>query len=328
MLDYGLPENGSSPVKTILVVRLGAMGDIIHALPAVLSLKRSFPAARITWIVEAKWCPLLDGSGLVDRIVRFHRHEPGSWMATRKELRTESYDLAVDFQGLIKSALIAWLARPGRIVGYAAPREKPAGLFYSTHVTPRSQHVVDQAVDLVRAAGASNIHPDFPLPPGTPEGNLPAGPFVLASPLAGWTSKQWPLLYYEKLAAGLGQSFGLPLVLNGAPGTVPTVAGTLRHESGIAGLINATRRASLVIGVDSGPLHLAAALGKPGVAIFGPTDPLRNGPFGVTMEVFRQPGAATTYRRGTEIDPSMRAITPEMIMPAIAAQRSQSDCHV
>ena len=310
------------------MVRLGAMGDIIHALPAVSSLRTNFPAARITLVVESKWSPLLEGSGLVDRIVHFHRHEPGSWNATRRELRTESYDLAIDFQGLIKSALIAWLSRPRRIVGYAAPREEAARLLYSTRVTPASQHVVDQAMDLAHAAGASHTKTNFILPPGTPEGDLPKTPFALASPLAGWTSKQWPLSSYETLAASLRLRFGMPLVLNGAPGAVPMVPGTLRHESGIAGLIDVTRRASLVIGVDSGPLHLAAALGRPGVAIFGPTDPLRNGPFGGTMEVFRQDGAETTYRRGTEIDSSMRAITPELIMPAIAGKLSQAGCHV
>ena len=92
------------------------------------------------------------------------------------------------------------------------------------------------------------------------------------------------------------------------------------HESGIPGLIDATRRAALVIGVDSGPLHLAAALNKAGAAIFGPTDPIRNGPYGGDFEVFRMPGAQTTHRRGTVISPSMRAITPEQVFAALASR--------
>lgn len=112
----------------------------------------------------------------------------------------------------------------------------------------------------------------------------------------------------------------MPLVLNGAPGTVPKVDGTLRHESGIQGLIDATRRAALVIGVDSGPLHLAAALNKSGAAIFGPTDPVRNGPYGGDFEVFRIPGVQTTHRRGGAIDRSMRAITPEDVFAALVAR--------
>jgi heptosyltransferase-1 len=311
-------------VKNILIVRLGAMGDMIHALPGAASLKHSFPAARVTWVVEPRWVPLLEGNGFVDRIVVFRRDDPRSWRRTKDELRAEHYDLAVDFQGLTKSALIAHLARPERIAGFGSRvvRERPAGLFYSTRVQSSAVHVVDQALDLAAGAGASNLVRVFPLPAGAPEGQLPNTPFALASPLAGWASKQWPLEYYGQLAIMLQQKLGLPLVLNGAPGTVPAVAGTLAHESGIPGLIDATRRAALVIGVDSGPLHLAAALNKSGVAIFGPTDPVRNGPYGGDFQVFRMPGARRTHRRGTVIDPSMRAITPEQVFEALASRIS------
>ncbi len=313
-------------ILRILIVRLGAMGDIIHALPGAASLKHSFPDARITWVVEPQWVPLLQGNGFVDRLVLFRRDNPASWRRTKDELRAEPYDLAVDFQGLTKSALIAHLARPERIAGFGSRvvRERPAGLFYSTRVQSEAVHVVDQALDLAAGAGASNLVRVFPLPPGAPEGRLPGlpdgAPFALASPLAGWAAKQWPLEYYERLAEMLREKLGLPLVLNGAPGTVPPVAGTLAHESGIPGLIDATRRAALVIGVDSGPLHLAAALNKSGVAIFGPTDPVRNGPYGGDFEVFRAPGAPTTHRRATTIHPSMRAITPDQVFAALASR--------
>ncbi len=318
MLDYGLPAQ----MKSILIVRLGAMGDIIHSLPGAASLKHSFPGARITWVVSPQFAPLLEGSGFVDRLVMFRRNEPGSWKRTRDDLRAEHYDLAVDFQGLTKSALIAHLARPERFAGFggSALRERLAGLFYSTRVISKSVHVVDQALDLAAGAGALNLVRAFLLPAGAPEGQLPDGPFVLASPLAGWASKQWPLEYYERLAFLLRKDCGLPLVLNGAPGSVPDVPGTLRHESSISGLIDATRRAALVVGVDSGPLHLAAALNKAGVAIFGPTDPARNGPYGGDFEVFRMPGARRTHRRGTVIDASMRAVTPEQVFPALSAR--------
>jgi heptosyltransferase-1 len=311
-------------VKSILIVRLGAMGDLIHSLPGAASLKHSFPEARITWAVEPRWIPLLEGNGFVDRIVVFRRGEPRSWRRTRDELRSTHYDLAVDFQGLTKSALIAHLARPERIAGFGSSvvRERPAGLFYSTRVQSDAVHVVDQALDLAAGAGATNLVRAFPLPPGAPEGNLPDSPFALASPLAGWSSKQWPLEYYERMARMLHDRLGIPLVLNGVPGTVTEVPGTWPHESGIPGLIDATRRAALVIGVDSGPLHLAAALNKPGVAIFGPTDPVRNGPYGGDFEVFRMPGARTTHRRGTVIDVSMRAITPDQVFAALAARIS------
>lgn len=298
------------------------MGDIIHSLPGAASLKHSFPEARVTWVVEPSWVPLLEGNGFVDRIVVFRRREPGSWRRTRQQLRAERYDLAVDFQGLTKSALIASAARPERIAGFGSRvvRERPAGIFYSTRVRSNAVHVVDQALDLAAGAGAANLVRVFPLPAGRPEGQLPASPFALASPLAGWASKQWPLEYYEQLASLLRDGLGMPLVLNGAPGTVPAVPGTIPHESGIPGLIDATRRAALVIGVDSGPLHLAAALNKSGAAIFGPTDPVRNGPYGGDFEVFRVPGAETTHRRSPAIAPSMRAIRPAQVFAALAAR--------
>jgi heptosyltransferase-1 len=309
-------------MKSILIVRLGAMGDIIHSLPGAASLKHSFPAARVTWVVEPQWVPLLEGNGFVDRIVVFRRDDPRTWRETKRELKREHYDLAVDFQGLTKSALIAHAARPERIAGFASGvvRERPAGLFYSARIPSSAVHVVDQALDLAAGAGASNLLKAFPLPNGSPEGDLPSGPFVLASPLAGWASKQWPLEYYEQLAAELPKRLGMPLVLNGPPGSVPQVKGVFRHESGIPGLIHATRQAAFVVGVDSGPLHLAAALNKSGVAIFGPTDPLRNGPYGGDFQVFRVPGAHTTHRRGTVIDASMRAIRPEEVMAALLAR--------
>lgn len=309
-------------MKNILIVRLGAMGDIIHSLPGAASLKHSFPRARISWVVSPQFAPLLEGNGFVDRLIIFRRNEPGSWKRTKDELRREHYDLAVDFQGLTKSALIAHLARPEKLAGFGstALRERPAGLFYSTKVKSKAIHVVDQALDLAAGAGARHLVRAFPLPQGAPEGHLPEGPFVLASPLAGWTTKQWPIEYYERLAAMLHRHLGLPLVLNGAPGAVPDVPGTQKHESGIPGLIDATRRAALVVGLDSGPLHLAAALNKAGVAIFGPTDPTRNGPYGGDFQVFRMPGARRSHRRGTVIDPSMRAISPEQVFPALAAR--------
>src|SRR6185312_15934602 len=189
------------------------MGDILHALPGASSLKHSFPDARVTWVVEPRWIPLLEGNGFVDRIVVFRRDDPRSWRRTKDELRGEHYDLAVDFQGLTKSALIAHLARPERIAGFGSNvvRERPAGLFYSTRVESNAVHVVDQALDLAAGAGALNLVRVFPLPMGEPEGRLPDGAFALASPLAGWVSKQWPLENYAQLARMLNDKLGMPL---------------------------------------------------------------------------------------------------------------------
>lgn len=309
----------------ILVVRLGAMGDIIAALPAVASLKHSIPHSKITWVVETKWSVLLESNPYVDTVAQLDRQTLAGLRAAWSELRSVRYDLAVDFQGLIKSALVATIARPERIFGFGAAhvRESPASWFYSTKVSIRSQHAVERNLDLAAAAGASSILRTFPLPPGEPEGRLPAGDFVLASPLAGWGAKEWPLENYSHLAVRLRRELGLPLVLN-APHPMQ-LEGVETHVSGLRGLIHATRRAAAVVGVDSGPLHLAAALGKPGVAIYGPTDPARNGPYGGSFTVLRSAAATTTYKRNAQPDRSMREITPDQVAGALEAILSAAD---
>jgi len=302
----------------VLVVRLGSMGDVIAALPAVASLKHSIPHSEITWVIDPKWSYLLQGNPFVDSIVYLDRRTFSGLRDAWRRLRSERFDFAVDFQGLVKSALVATLARPERIFGFNAQyaRESPASWFYSTKVPIRSYHAVERNLDLAAAAGASSLLHTFPLPPGEPQAELPEGDFVLASPLAGWGAKQWPLEYYQVLAQQLRRECGMPLVLD-APYPM-RVDGALSHVSTLAGLVHATRRASAVVGLDSGPLHLAAALGKPGVAIYGPTDPARHGPYGGTIAVLRSPAAVTSYRRSAEPDASMRAIAPDQVFEALA----------
>jgi heptosyltransferase-1 len=321
MYTDGNPNSGSR----ILVVRLGAMGDIIHTLPAVASLKNSFPGSRLTWVVEPRWAPLLEGNPFVDRRVLLDRGSSGAFRRAWHELRLEPFDFAVDFQGLLKSAVVACAARPERIYGYNYwhARESMAALFYSDKVSTQSLHAVGRALDLAAGAGASNVVHSFPLPAGRPEGSLPAGAFVLASPLSGWGAKQWPLEYYGRLGAFLQREMRVTLVLNGPPAELESLSGvpdTTVHLSSIEGLIDATRRAVAVVGLDSGPLHLAAALGKPGVALFGPTDPARNGPYGSSVTVLRSPTAVTSYKRLAQSDPSMREITPEAVFAALKPQ--------
>jgi heptosyltransferase I len=311
----------------ILVIRLGSLGDVIAALPAVASLKHSIPHSKITWVIDPKWSVLLEANPYVDSVVHLDRRTFTGLRQAWRELRASRFDFAVDFQGLVKSALVATLARSERIFGFNAAyaRESAASWFYSTKVAIRSYHAVERNLDLAAAAGASNILRTFPLPPGTAESELPEGDFVLASPLAGWGAKQWPLEYYSRLGERLRRECGMPLVVD-APYPLH-IQSTATHVSTLPGLIHATRRATAVVGLDSGPLHLAAALAKPGVAIYGPTEPERHGPYGGTIAVLRSPGAATTYRRTPEPDSSMREITPdqvfEALVPILAAHKDR-----
>lgn len=314
--------------QRILVVRLGSMGDIIHALPAVALLRRTWPEAAIEWAVHPKWADLIEGNPLDVHPIYLDRKNALSRRKAFERLRNRQYDFAIDFQGLIQSAIVSRVARRKAVYGFhrSLLREWPAFLFYSHTVRTSQAHVVDRNMALAVAAGARPGPAEFPLPAGRTEGELPER-FVLAAPLAGWTSKQWPLENYAPLARRLKEEFGLALVLNGAPNSesiLGSVEGARVHISGIAGLIDATRRATGVIGLDSGPMHLAAALGKPGVALFGPTDPARNGPYGASLTVLRQPSAQTTYRRGTVIDPALRALTPDVVASALFERLRQA----
>jgi heptosyltransferase-1 len=307
------------------------MGDIIHTLPAVAWLKQSHPGSHLTWLVEPRWAPLLEGNPYVDRVVLLRRQSFAGLIETRRELRAAHYDFAVDFQGLLKSAMASGAADPAQLFGFhqSQVRERLAALFYSHKTLSRSAHVVDRNLELAAACGGSGIPSAkrlFPLPTGRPEGDLPPGDFVLASPLAGWVSKQWPMGHYRSLAARLRNELGIPLVLNGPlngpldgpPGAdFSSAEAAIPHHSSLPGLIHATRRAAAIVGVDSGPLHLAAALGRPGVAIFGPTDPARNGPYGDSLRVLRTGAAATTYKRGAAIDSSMQNISPDEVFEVL-----------
>ncbi|MEQ1948819.1 MAG: glycosyltransferase family 9 protein [Bryobacteraceae bacterium] len=306
----------------ILIVKLSSMGDVIHTLPAACSLKMSFADAEVSWLVRPHWATLLEDNPYLDQVIPLQRSVPAA-MQLASELRPRNFDLVIDFQGLIQSALVAAAVRPRKLFGFGKNtiREKPAALLYSETTEATEGHVVERNLKLAAAAGAKVILREFPLPKGAPESagphtSLPDGDFILASPQAGWGSKQWPREYWAQLAAQLP----LPLVLNGPPSAAEEltgIAGTLTHFSSIPGLIDATRRARAVIGLDSGPMHLAAALDKPGVAIFGPTDPTRNGPYGGSLRVLRAPLATTDYSRSAEPTASMRAIQPQMVADAI-----------
>jgi heptosyltransferase-1 len=290
---------------------------VIHTLPAAASLKHSFPRSSLSWVVRPQWAALLEGNPFVDSVVLVERGF-GATLQVVRSLRREPFDLVVDFQGLIQSAVLAGVVQSPKKVGLhrSQARESLASLFYSSAVITGADHRVERNLELAAAAGATSLLRVFPLPDGRPEGALPEGPFVLASPVAGWGSKQWPTEYYAELARGLD----VPLVVNGPPNAeadLSRIAGAHVHVSGIAGLIDATRRASAVVGLDSGPLHLAAALLKPGIAIYGPTDPSIHGPYGGSIRVMRSDRAVTSYKRSSPEDASMRAIHPETVLEAL-----------
>ena len=314
---------------SMLVVRLGAMGDIIHTLPAVGTLKKSFPDRRLVWVIARKWAPLLEGNPYIDELIAFDRGNLREYRIWWRRLRDLQDPVAFDFQGLLQSALIGRAARPQILYGFdrSVAREPWASFLYTESVMVKGPHRIQRNVQLAQAAGASVISYEAWIPAGKSEGALPSNPFVLACPSAGWPGKEWPLENYELLGRHLAGE-GLTLVANVPLHRVHELRkfkNVQLHSSGLSGLIAATRAARAIVGLDSGPLHLAAALRKPGVALFGPTDPLRTGPFGGTMEVLRTDDGETTYKRHSKVHASMQSIRVEKVLELLRTSIAASD---
>ncbi|HXZ29004.1 MAG TPA: glycosyltransferase family 9 protein [Terriglobales bacterium] len=333
-------------LERILLLRLGSMGDIIHTLPALATLRRAFPAATLAWVVEERWAGLLaarpgvsrPGSSEMPLLNAIHTvnlkawrqafHKPQTWKEGRalfRELRQGAYQAAIDFQGAVRSALLMkWSGAPLR-VGASRPRESAAGLYYTRRVPFRGRHVVEHNLSLVEALapGAPPVL-EFPLPidpaaEAWADAELQRrglASFAILTPGAGWGAKQWPPARYGEVAQGLARH-GLRSLVNAGPGE-EEIARAVVEASGstaqaftcsLAELIALTRRARLAMGGDTGPLHLAAALGVPVVGIYGPTDPARNGPFGARCRVLRSPESRTSHARRAAPEEGLLSLT-------------------
>ncbi len=342
------------------------MGDILHALPAVTALRQAHPSWQIGWVVEPRWQALLNaeirgqGSGSSDRqgahnnsrdprmpvVDRLHFAQTREWKrrplsretrseisAMRSELRDAGYDVVLDLQGAIRSAVIARLSGARRRVGEARPREWPAHWFFSERVVTRGAHVIEQDVELASAVAGDALAVIDPLLPIDTEAERwcdawlaatvpgPSQPIALIAPGAGWGAKRWPPERYTAVARGLAER-GFRVLVNCGPGeeslAAPIVASGAAVPLNVTlpQLIAMTRRITLCVGGDTGPLHLASALGRLVVGIYGPTDPSRNGPFGTHCRVLRSSESRRDHSRRSAPDPGMLTISPEDVLRA------------
>ena len=380
----------------ILIVKLSAIGDVIHALPALAALRKSYPAADITWVVEEAAADLLVGHPALNRVIvsgrkrwlkQIKRGQIASPLrqmrAFLRELRKRPYDLVVDFHGLLKSASIVALSGGRRKLGYDSLQEL-SGLFYNEKIPEEmGKHAVDRYLDFVRYLDGKEKGeegnatfpevgtPEFTIAVGEEErrrvkdllaphsGLLAAGrngrtnaeadggleeqgrektfisqkqepawrsgPFVAISPVAFWETKLWEDEKFAILCDRIKEELGIAIVMTGGEAGpldriqawMKTNAVNLGGQTTLRELACLYRQASLLITTDSGPMHLAAAVGTPVVALFGPTDPARTGPYGPGHRVIRgRLSCIPCFRKECETRSCMRGITVEEVFEA------------
>lgn len=284
-------------MNRILIVRLGSLGDIVHALPAAAALRRAAPLARIDWLVDAQHRELLDLVPIIDEAVVLRERTLRGWLEVTRVLRARGYDVAIDLQGLLKSAILARASGARRVIGFSIwhLRERTARPFSSDTAAPDDrQHVVRKNLALAATLGASADRLEFPLAARDSAAlsevrRVSRGaPFALVNPGAAWPNKRWPPHRFGALAAILRTRFGLmPFVLwgPGEEGLARSVAdassgaAVIAPRTAVSDLVELARAASLMVSGDTGPIHIAAAVSTPVVGLYGPTSPARNGPW-------------------------------------------------
>ncbi len=364
--------------ESLLIVRLSAMGDIIHTLPAAAALRQAFPQVTLGWLIEERWAELLctlryPRSGprsaqrpLVDRVHTVNlaewRHALFSFNTVQQmaaglsQLRGIQYDAVIDFQGAVRSALLARWSGAAVVYGDVQPRENAASMFYSRSVLLNNNgtHVIEQALELAEAVvpvameesgsaaslsgvastsrfnGRGSIlqpHVEFPVDPDAEQKmavlTANVGDFIILNPGAGWGAKMWPAERYGQVAKELAKD-GFTSLVNYGPGEEDLARAVETSSEGtarkifcsIAELIALTRRASIFIGGDTGPMHLAAALKIPVVAVFGPTNPARNGPYGTQSIVLRSAISTTDHSRRAETEQGLLEISADNVIAA------------
>lgn len=343
-----------SKIERLLIVRLSAMGDVIHTLPAAQALREAFPQAMIGWLIEERWAELLCAPGSARRGPRSLQRPLVDWVHTVSlkewgkslfsiptlqqiakvwnDIRSTGYDVAVDLQGAIRSALLARWSRARVVWGAAETRESPASMWYTRQAVSRGTHVIEQYLSVAETVAAKKLkRPRVQLPHDAAaerriERRLAESgirDFAILNPGAGWGAKRWPPERYGCVAKSLADS-GLRSIINYGPGEenlaraaeAASEGAATSLKSSLTELIAVTRRARLFVGGDTGPMHLAAALQVPVVAIFGPTDPARNGPYGTHNIVLRNPASPTTHARLSEPDEGLLEISAAAVIAA------------
>ena len=339
----------------ILIVKLSAIGDVIHTLPSLAALRKLYPKADITWVVEEASSDIIRGHPHLDRMIISRRkrwvenlkklHDIKTTIADIrsfvKTLRDRKYDIVIDFHGLFKSSMIVLLSGGKRKLGYDSMQEL-SGLFLNEKIfEDMKKHAVDRYLDFIRYLGTDIDNPDFNIP--IEEGNKIrietllrsknidiAEPFVTINPVAFWDTKLWEDDKFARLCDKIVEELKQKVVFTGSKGhgnierirsmmTFPSV--NLEGQTTLRDLAYLYRLSGLLITTDSGPMHIAAAMNTPTVALFGPTDPSRTGPYGKGHIVVRKEmPCSPCFLKKCDTKRCMEEITVDEVFEAVKKQ--------
>ena len=295
-------------IKSVLVVKLSAIGDVIHALPVSYAIKETYPEAKVTWVVEPPAYDILKDNPYIDNIIVFEKKKFKSMRGFLKNygpftkiLNADKYDASLDLQGLFKSAAIAWSAKAPIRLGTCNMREMSHKVSRPVVGPNANGHIVERYLDVVRELGCQVNKVVFPMEISQRDQQAAEGamqqagirmenPYVVLAVGANWPNKRWPTRYYAKLSDWLYDRKIIPVIIGGGM-LDSTLAGEIDAEAEIPPIIlvgkttlkqlaHVIKHAKAVVGGDTGPVHLAAGLGVPTVMVMGPTDANRNGPYG------------------------------------------------
>jgi lipopolysaccharide heptosyltransferase I len=336
--------------ERVLIVKPSSLGDIVHSLPFLAALRRKLPEAQITWLVGRASVNLLEGHPALDALMVFERERwgdvgrlPGSLcevISFARDLRRRRFDLVIDLQGLFRSGALTWLTGAPRRVGFENAREW-AHVFYNERVkVPDGEiHAVARCLLVAKALGcnvsgvpafevavgeAARARADKLLARANPEGKR----VVAVLPSARWSTKRWPADYFSELANRVSVSLDAHIIFLGArddrgliqriTGRMKNAAANLAGETTLKESAALMERAAVVIANDSGPMHLAVALGRPTVALYGPTSPERTGPYGDSARVLwsRRPCVPCFKSECDDVD-CMRDIMPAAVFEVV-----------
>ena len=335
----------------ILIVKLSAIGDVIHTLPSLAALRRAFPQAHITWVVEEAAAEIILNHPDLNRVLISQRK---TWMKKMKEgqvrktlqeikdfiriLRDRKFDLIIDFHGLFKSALLVFLSRGGRKIGYDSYQEL-SGLFYREKIKEdMNKHAVDRYLDFLTYLGVADCKPEFKIAIGEKNKEKVQTllleehvqeTFIVVNPVAYWKTKLWDDERFANLCDRVGEVYPqMSIILTGQHSPSLEKIRSLCHRDDVINwegrttlkdLAELYQRAKLLITTDSGPMHLAAAMGTPVVALFGPTNPLRTGPYGSGHVVIQEPlSCVPCFLKECDKMTCMKGITVDAVMEGVA----------